>query len=463
MQQPWLVAGLTATLAFIVILSVWSGTGGKAYQRMNLPEMTGFMMGSLIGGSTTVGTAQIAYYYGLSGLWYAVGTGIACLLMVVIYVRPLRRCGMPTLMGLVRREFGPTAGMLASVLNTVGSFINIVSQIMAATAVLSVAFPTLSLWTASALSALFMVLYILFGGVKGAGLVGVAKTVLIYAAVLLCGALALSFAGGFSGFVEMVKGIENPEQVNFFSPVARGVGTDLGAVLSLILGIFSTQTSMTGILNAQSDRVAQGGVLLAGLLIPFVGIGSVLVGLYMRANALAYPGLVAKTALTTFVAGHIPPLLAGVVLGALFITAVGGGAGLTLAVVSVVGNDIVGRFTRRVEQPDFFRTFSRGAIVAVLTLACCLSTGALGDVIVDLAFLSLGLRAAAVLCPLWAALYFPGKVDRRFICPAIVSGPVMVLVGKIMGVGFDPLFLGLAASAALTVLGWLTRRRKNLI
>lgn len=460
-MQPFLVAGMTAILVGIVALSIWSGMGEKAQKRMNLPEMTGFMMGSLIGGSTTVGTAQLAYYFGLSGLWYALGTGITCLIMAAIYVAPLRRCGVPTLMGLIRREFGATAGMLASVFNTLGSFINIISQIMAATAVLCVAFPTLSLAAASALSALFMICYILFGGVKGAGVVGIAKTVLLYAAILLCGGMVLRFTGGLGGFVEMVNGIENPDGVHFFSLVSRGVGKDLGAVLSLILGILSTQTSMTGILNAQSDKTARGGVLIAAVLIPFVGVGSVLVGLYMRANAALYPGMVAKTALTTFVAAHIPPVLAGVVLGALFITAVGGGAGLTLAVVSVLSNDILGRFAARWKEPTRARQVSRLLIVAVLSLAFCLSTGAMGDLITDLAFLSLGLRAAAVLCPLWAALYFPGKVDRRFICPAIAAGPLMVLAGKLLGVGFDPLFLGIAASGALTLAGWAVQTRKH--
>lgn len=48
----------------------------------------------------------------------------------------------------------------------------------------------------------------------------------------------------------------------------------------------------------------------------------------MRANAALYPGLTAKTALTTFVTAEMPPVLAGVILGTLFIAVVGTGAGL---------------------------------------------------------------------------------------------------------------------------------------
>ena len=87
-----------------------------------------------------------------------------------------------------------------------------------------------------------------------------------------------------------------------------------------------------------------------------------------------------------------------------------------------------------------------------------------GAVINDFGFLSMGLRAAVVFCPLCAALFFPGKVDRRWAIAAIIAGPVMVLAGELMGVPFDSLFLGLAAALVLIVLGGLLggRNRSSL-
>ena len=71
----------------------------------------------------------------------------------------------------------------------------------------------------------------------------------------------------------------------------------------------------------------------------------------MRAHADLYPGMTAKTALTTFITAHVPPVLAGVVLAGLFIAAVGTGAGLALGISTMLNNDIVPRVTHRFDDP----------------------------------------------------------------------------------------------------------------
>ena len=343
--------------------------------------------------------------------------------------------------------------MTASILNSVGTFINIISQLIAATAVIAVIAPNLGVVPAVLITAVFMVLYVVFGGTKGAGMVGILKTVLLYAAMLVCGAMVLYMVGGISAFVDMVHSIDNPEGVSFFSVFARGAGTDLGAGLSLLFGVLTTQTYAQAVLSARSDKAGRGGALLSAFLIPPIGIGGILVGLYMRAHAALYPGLTAKTALTTFVTAHIPPLFAGVILATLFIATVGTGAGLALGISTVLNNDIVKHITHKFDTAKRAGLLAKVWIIAVLALACCMSTGALGDLILQFAFMSMGLRAAVVFCPLCAALFFPGRVNRRWAIAAIVAGPLMVLVGELLGVPFDSLFLGLAAALVLTVLG----------
>ena len=155
----------------------------------------------------------------------------------------------------------------------------------------------------------------------------------------------------------------------------------------------------------------------------------------------------------------MPPILAGVVLGTLFIATVGTGAGLALGISTVINNDIVKKLTHRFDDPGKSNLLAKVWILLVLALACCLSTGTLGDLILNFAFMSMGLRAAVVFCPMTAALFFPGKVDRRFAIAAIIAGPVFVLVGKLIGLPFDPLFLGLAVALVLTLLGAAAKKK----
>lgn len=455
MNAP-VIIGLAATLIVIVGLSIWSGRKGGAQSSSSAPVVAGVIMGTLVGGSSTVGTAQLAYQYGMSAWWFTLGGGIACLILALVYAIPLRRSGCPTLVGMIRKEFGPTTGMLASVLSAVGTFINIISQLISATAVIAVVIPGLSIVLSVIIAAVFMVLYVVFGGTRGAGMVGMVKTVLLYVATIACGVMVLSMAGGLHSFTQLVRDIDNPEGIRFFSLFARGVGTDAGACLSLILGVVTTQTYAQGVLSGKSDRAGRNGALLSAFLIPPIGIGGILVGLYMRANAALYPGLTAKTALTTFVTSHMPAALAGVVLGTLFVAVVGTGAGLALGISAIINNDVVKKLTHKFDAPERAALLSKVWIVAVLAAACLLSTGNLGDTILRFAFMSMGLRGAVVFVPLICALWFPGRADRRFAIASVVVSPVLVLIFGLADVlPFDSLFIGILASLLIMAAGAL--------
>lgn len=451
-----LIIGLAATLIVIVALSVWSGSRGRPGKetKNSMPVVAGIIMGTLVGGSSTIGTAQLAYHYGMSAWWFTLGGSIACLILALVYADPLRRSGCPTLVGMIRKEFGTAAGMLASVLSAVGTFISIISQLISATAVVAVVAPALGVVPAVIVSAAFMVLYVVFGGTKGAGIIGIVKTALLYVAMIACGLMVLIMVGGVSSFTEMVHSIQNPDGVNFFSLFARGVGTDTGACLSLILGVLTTQTYAQGVLSGKSDRAGKGGALVSAALIPPIGIGGILVGLYMRANTALYPGLTAKTALTTFITAHFPPLLAGIILGTLFVAVVGTGAGLALGISTIINNDVVKRLTRRFDEPAKAFGLSRVWIVVVLAAACALSTGSLGDTILRFAFMSMGLRGAVVFAPLICALWLPGRVNKRCALASIVISPILVLVFGVVDVlPFDSLFIGVLASVVIMGIG----------
>lgn len=450
-MNPFQMAGLLLTIVLILGLSIYSGMKNKKPgQKNGSLVVAGIIMGTLVGGSSTVGTAQLAYTYGMSAWWFTLGGGISCLVLALGFVGPLRHNGGHTLVGMVNNEFGPTAGVSASILSAVGTFINIISQMIAASAVLAVLFPDLGLVPELIITTIFMILYVVIGGAKGAGMVGILKLGLLYVAMIGSGALVLKLTGGVGGFVDVVNGIDNPDGVHFFNLFARGLGKDVGAGVSLLLGVLTTQTYAQAVLWAKSDRAARTGALISTVMIPPIGIGGILVGLFMRAT---HPGIVAKTALTSFVMEYMPPVVSGIVLGTLFIAVVGTGAGLALGISFIINEDIVDRLTHKFDGAAKQRLLGKTWIVLILILACVLSCGSLGDAILGFAFMSMGLRAAAVFAPLCCALFFPGKVDRHWAVAAIIAGPVAVLIGNFLSLPFDPLFIGIALGILLVVIG----------
>jgi len=456
--------GLFISLIGIAALAVITGMRKKKAGNVNsAPVVAGLIMGTLVGGSSTVGTAQLAYSFGMSAWWFTLGGGLACLVLALLFVVPWRRSGAMTLIAIVSKEFGPGVGLTASLFSSVGTFINVISQLISGTAVIAVIAPGLGLIPALLITAAFMALYIIGGGIRGAGIVGILKLVLLYVSMICCGILALHLSGGLGGFRELVRGIDNPEGVRFGSLFARGLGKDGGAGLSLILGVLTTQTYAQAVMSARSDRQARLGALVSAVLIPPIGAGGILVGLFMRAH---FPGLAAKTALTAFATNYLPPLLSGVLLGTLFIAVVGTGAGLAMGISTIIRRDIIQRFSDRIADPRVNELLSKLVTVLVLGLGVVLSAGSLGDTILSFAFMSMGLRGAVVFVPMLCALWFPGRVNRKCAMAAVIAGPVVVLLfGTRLSLpgGIDPLFAGVAAAALLCAAGAVIGNRRTEI
>lgn len=445
--------GFIVTLLSIVALSIYSRKAEREKKGANSLVVAGIIMGTLVGGSSTVGTAQLAYQYGMSAWWFTLGSGIACLVLALFFAKPLYKSSHKTLIAFITSEYGKKNGLIASVLSSLGSFINIISQLIAATAIIAVVAPYIPFYLALLISALFMVLYVIFGGTKGSGWVGILKMMLLYVAMIASGILVLVISNGLDGFINLVNLIDNPEGIRFGSLFARGAGEDLGACLSLILGVITTQSYAQAIFAATDSKAAVKGAVLSSFLIPPVGLGGILVGLYMRSTQ---PGIVPKTALTLFVTENMPPLLGGIVLGALFIAVMGTGAGLALGISTVLRRDVLPSLRRNSKKVFSEVATEKILIVLILIAACILSMGSLGDTILKFAFMSMGLRGATIFLPLCCALWCAGMINKIYAGAAIISGPLFVLIFELWGIlPFDPLFAGVIISAINMLMGYL--------
>ena len=74
--------------------------GGRSSSVM----VAGAIIGTLVGGSSTVATSQLAFEYGFSSLWFCLGGGIGCLFLALFFVRPMRKSGYRSF--LQRQSYG---------------------------------------------------------------------------------------------------------------------------------------------------------------------------------------------------------------------------------------------------------------------------------------------------------------------------------------------------------------------
>lgn len=451
------IISIVLTLLIIMSLGVLSGrkvknaadfnTGGKSAGAL---LVAGIITGTLIGGSSTIGTAELGFNYGLSAWWFTLGASLGCLLLALIYARPVRRSECTTIQEIISTEYGKTAGLVTSILTAIGIVLNIVAQILAANALLGSMFGMNPFWC-SAISVIIMVCYVLFGGIKGSGLLGLVKLGLLYMATVACGLLAIKMHGGLAEFYASLP------KVQYMNMFARGFGTDFGVGLNVALGVISTQTYIQAVLVGRSNHEAVKGCLFAATLTPPIGFFSLFVGMYMH---IYFPEIAAAEAFPSFILHFLPAPLAGIALATLLIVVVGTGSGMALGCGTIISNDIYKNFINRNADGKQLLLVSRLIILLTLVLSAAFTLGNLGSAILSWGSMSMGLRAVVLLAPMTTALFLPGKIHPTAAISSSVIGVLVMLLGRGLPLPFDTLFLGLLASIIILLADFLLGKKR---
>ena len=330
---------------------------------------------------------------------------------------------------------------------SVGTFISIISQMISGTALVTavVSVPTLA---AAGLTAGLMVIYVLFGGAWGAGLVGRVKTALLYGLTMLCAVLVLYHSG--------LNELRTLPQKQYFNLFSRGFVVDGGAGLSLVFGVLTTQAYFLPIVSAKDNRTAGMGSLVGGILTVIIGMAGVLVGLFMR---IQMPETASVSVLPVFVMTYLPDFVAGIVLATLLVTLVGTGAGLALGISTMLTVDIYMVHLRPQASGKEQLRVSRAVLMVILLLAAVLATGEAGSLILQWSFLSMGLRGAVAFMPVVFALFFPGKLPIAYAVASIAAAPTASMMSFFLIDGIDPLFVGMTVSVLICLCGCIQKRK----
>ena len=448
---------------------------------------TGALTGTLLGSQCTLGTAQLAFNFGISAIWFTLGTGLGCIILGLTFADRLRRSGCTTQFQIIAHEYGALTEKAGGILCTTGTFISVLAQVTACIGFIPALYPSVRPFMAGVITVIFMCLYIVMGGTWGAGMGGIVKVILLYVSCGACLLLVLTESGGVSqaflnaenfltgsnlGVIRQISS-HTDFTARYMSLTARGVLKDLGSCVSLILGILSTQTYMQYILSAKSPQAARKSLYWAGVLVPPAGVAGVMIGLFMRANyitlaevnAMISAGLevpdmpmISSTiqVFPSFVMNHVPPVFAGIILGTLLITIISGSSGLLLGISAILTEDIFSA-SSFVERHKLF--FSRLVIIITLIIAVTVSNLMPINAINDLGFLSMTLRASVVFMPLLCALYFRGKINPRCVLASVILSPTLAIFGSLAKIPVEPLVIAMCVSVICCAIGYAVKRQ----
>ncbi len=452
------IIGIIITLIGITIVGIYSGkniksssdfsTGGR---NAGYPIIAGTILGTAVGGASTIGTAQLAFVYGFSAWWFTLGAGIGCLILGLFFVKPLYQTGSDTVPQMLSEEYGGISGPISSTFVSLGIFLNIIAQVLSAVALLTSMF-NINPNIAAVISMVLMACYVVFGGVWGTGMVGIAKLILIYISVIAAGFLALKGGGGVIGFKEALPALP------YFSLFGRGVWIDIAAGFSVVIGLLSTQTYIQAVVSGKNMRESKIGALISAFLTMPIGLAGIFIGMYMKLN---YPDLNPASAFPAFVMNIMNPWMGGIVLATLLVAVVGTGAGLALGVGTIFTKDIYKNYINKRADDGQLLMVTRIMILVVLGLTLAFVSGNIKSLILKWSFMSMGLRGATVFAPLCATLFLKGKVRPSMAICSMIFGPLSVIFGKILlPESIDPLYLGIAVSFTFIIIGLILETKK---
>jgi SSS family solute:Na+ symporter len=189
-----------------------------------------------------------------------------------------------------------------------------------------------------------------------------------------------------------------------------------------------------------------------------VGFTGMMVGLSMRGTGLVNPA----EAFPVFLIENLPPVVGGICLGALLITVVTGGGGLTLGVSTIFVRDIASRIWPKLGKGDAYIKAMRITMLVVLTGCASVAVLLPGALINDLGFLSMGLRGTVVFIPLTLALFFKGRFHYKPVLVSMIAGPAVMLFSNLVWSPVDPLIGSILVCLFICMFGYRSREEHKI-
>lgn len=360
--------------------------------------VAGVIIGTLVGGASTIGTVQMAYYYGVAGVIFTLGSGIACLLLGLVFSKKLYDYKITTVTEFIGKYFGERFKKISSFFSTLGIYIHIIAQVIASGAIISFFFNT-NLIIGSLISSLIILTYSVYGGVKGSSVIGKIKIFVIYIVMILSFVEAFRH-NGFEIFEKL------PKNTNWLSLFSYGKKKAIFDIIFMIIGVLSTQVYLQAIFSAKSKKDAILGSILSALLIPPIGFLGVYIGMYVRANGFATQS--GAEVFPYFINSHFPVAISSIILAFIMFIILGTASGLVVGVTTNIFKD----FLSKLNFKDEIKIIRLVNTVVVLTSFLIVMMG-IQSKILKWSYLSMGIRGSIIFLPLISVLYLKDKINLK--------------------------------------------------
>ncbi|WP_457809342.1 sodium:solute symporter [Kushneria sp. EE4] len=405
----------------------------------------GTLSAVVLGGASTVGTVQLGYTYGLSGLWLCAALGTGLIVLSLALATPLSRLKLYTITQLLERRYTPAAKTVSSAVMLAYDLMLAVTSLIAIGTLMTVLFD-LPVWASVLIGGAVVVVYSTIGGMWSLTLTDIVQFVIMTLGMVgLMLPVTVHYAGGWEALVSRAD-------PGHFSLTAIGWDTIVTYFVIYFLGILIGQDVWQRVFTARSTKVARLAGASAGLYCIVYGVIGALVGV---AGSVLLPNLDnANNAFAAIAQLALPDGLRGLIVAAAMAAMMSTASAGMLAASTLMTRDLLPALRRRPpgEGIGGYRlcTLAMGAAVIVISLMV--------DNVVGALTLAYNLLVGGMLVPILGALFWKRASNTGAIA-AMIAGTLGV-AGFMIRDGLlanTPIYAGLGASLALFVVGSLFR------
>ena len=449
------IALMLATIALVLASGLYAARSVHSAEGFSLggrsagaPLVAGTIAGTCVGGGATVGTAQLACSLGLSAWWFTIGTGIALIVMGLFYAKRLRRTSLETIPEFLGVRYGKSASVFSSLVSSVGIFFSAVASTLPGLHLIAAIFGVGHGAAAFALVAL-VACYIFFGGIKSAGVGGILKMIVLWLSLCLAGVAAWHGLPALTADAPLAPGT--------WSLGHAGAQSIAAGLLSLIVGVISTQSYIQAIFSAANPRTATVGAFAAALIVIPVGLPCSLIGIYMHAAA---PDIAPILALPAYLFTHAGTLIGSIAMGGIALSLVGSISGLSLGIGTMLSHDVFAPLLV-VKSEGRLLLLHRLTVLLVMALAALFAIFFIDSQVLIWNYLSMALRGGGVFLPLTLAVFCPGRLSPRLAVVSMLLSTAAAVAAAALKSAVHPLFIGLVVSAALILPGICQKQKEH--
>jgi len=446
----------------IIGIGVWSRrrAGNQngffvAHRKGTLLLVTGSLVATAIGASSTVGMAGLGFAQGLTGAWWLLAGSVGLLILGFFFAKKVRGAALYTLPELAGKQYDSRMSLASAVLIVVAWTGVVAGQIVAAGKVLSIlGVGSLVFWMI--VFSIVFITYTVLGGQFSVIRTDVFQAAILFAGIFVALALAFANVGGLGG-------LEASLPTTYFAfPVSPEF--DWRMLLSFLILVGATYVvgpdMYTRLFCAKEEITAQRSALLSAFLFIPLAFAAVLIG--MSAKVL-YPGILPEQAFPQVIDGILSPALSGLILAALLAALMSSADTCLLSQSVILTQDVLKRFHPSLDEAKtVLLTRLSVVILGLIGLGLALL---LKGVISSLLF-AYTIFTCGLVVPVIAGFYKEKlKLTSKGALVALVGGGVTGLLGKIPGIGIpfkaDLGLMGFALSAILLFgVSWLTTKKR---